>query len=82
VKGGSGALFSTESTSWVLKVPLCAVVQRLVVAARGGCRWPWVEEEVGLGFGEKRGRKSCFLVGGHIYNLQDSLSELVSLSEI
>ena len=65
MKGGSGALFSTESTSWVLKVPLCAVVQRLVVAARGGCRWPWVEEEVGLGFGEKRGRKSCFLVGGH-----------------
>ena len=61
------------------------VVRQQATMARGGHRWSWVVEEevLGLGwaFGEKRSEKSCFHAAEHIYNLQISLSELVSLSE-
>ena len=61
VKGGSGAPFTTESTSWVLKIPLQLKASTLCDgpnASSGGSWWsPAVVGRggVGLGFGEKKG---------------------------
>ena len=47
--------------------------------ACGGHRWSWDE----LGFrGRRRVKNEFFGIDGRINNLQDSLSELISLSEI
>ena len=61
------------------------VVWRQATAVRGGHRWSWMVEKKVLGFGwafrEDESEKKSFLhVEECIYNLQISLSELVSLS--
>jgi len=55
------------------------------MAARGGHRWSWVVEKKVLGFGwafggEESEKNHVFHTEERIYNLQISLSELVSLS--
>ena len=60
-------------------------VRRQATAARGGHRCLWVVEKKLLGFGwafggKDRGKNCVFKAEERIYNLQISLSELVSLS--